>query len=81
MGSTLCGAALSPTTLAERCPALLFLCPLPSRSPDGASLLGRLAARTLFTFPIPLLVAELGGLPLFGSLPVDIEGEGEDVDE
>jgi hypothetical protein len=26
-------------------------------------------------------VAEFGGLPLFGSLPVDIDGDGEEVEE
>jgi hypothetical protein len=31
--------------------------------------------------PTPLLVAEFGGLPLFGSLPVDIDGDGEEVEE
>lgn len=67
--------------LADRKPTLLFLCPLPNICP-GVSLLARLADRTpALVFPVPLLVAEFGGLPLCGSLPVDIEGDGEEVDE
>ena len=32
-------------------------------------------------FPTPLLIAEFGFLPPEGSLPADMEGEGEEVDE
>lgn len=73
-----CGMVISPATLPDLILALLFLTPRPGVCPWRF----RFAERTPELFPPPLLVAELGGcLGPDGSLPADIDGDGEDVDE
>lgn len=58
--------------------ALLFLIPRPTACPGRF----RFAERIPELFPPPLLVAEFDGyLGPDGSLPADIDGDGEDVDE
>lgn len=68
--------------LADLKPTLLFLCPRPSNCP-GPSRLDLLAERTPdVLLPTPLLVAEFGGyFAPPGSLPADIDGDGEEVEE
>jgi len=68
--------------LADLSPTLLFLCPRPSSCPVP-SLLDLLADRAPeLPFPIPLLVAEFGGyFAPPGSLPAEIDGDGEDVED
>lgn len=72
--------AESPARLADRRPTLLFLCPLPSNW-VGASRL-RVAERAPLIFPTLLPEVEFGGnFAPDGSLPADIEGEGDEVEE
>lgn len=82
MGSTGLTAPLSPTRLPDRNPTLLFLCPRP-RIWGGGSRLARFADRGAERLlPAPLLVAEVGGyFAVLGSLPADIDGEGDDAED
>ena len=82
MGSEDCKEPISPAMLADRSPPLATRCPRPSILEGGPSRWIRFADRGPdVLLPTPLLVAEFGFLPPDGSLPADIEGEGEDVEE